>query len=159
MKTSFIPRRPLAVALTDPLFSSTSPLKVIAAVFGPRPVERRSDEEHDRAIVRCEYSAARFSTGERRRRDKGDRRSQEVSALLRSTLEETILLDLLPKTQIDVYVQVIQADGGARCACINAAMLALGDAGIPCRDLVAACAAGYLQSTPLLDLNYEEDAG
>lgn len=55
--------------------------------------------------------------------------------------------------------QVIQADGGTRCACINAAMLAVADAGIPCKDLAAACAAGYLQSRPLLDMNYEEDAG
>lgn len=116
-----------------------------------------------------------------------DRRSTEISMLIRSTLEQTILVDLLPRTQIDVFVQVIQADGGTRSACINAAMLALGDAGIPCRragsslglllprvhcqprltasplgpsrDLVASCAAGYLDGTPLLDLNYDEDAG
>ena len=40
--------------------------------------------------------------------------------------------------------QVLQADGGTRCAAINAALLALADAGIPMRDMVAACAAGYL---------------
>lgn len=37
--------------------------------------------------------------------------------------------------------------------------MALADAGIPLRDLAAGCAAGYLQSTSLLDLNYMEDAG
>ncbi len=41
-------------------------------------------------------------------------------------------------------LQVLQADGGTRCAAINAALLALADAGIPMRDMVAACAAGYL---------------
>lgn len=56
-------------------------------------------------------------------------------------------------------LQVLQADGGTRCACINAAALALAHAGIPMRDLVAGVAAGYLQGTPLLDLNYMEDAG
>lgn len=35
----------------------------MAAVYGPRPVERRADELPDRAFVRCEYSMARFSTG------------------------------------------------------------------------------------------------
>eukprot|EP00850_Spirogloea_muscicola_P012453 SM000080S22968 [mRNA] locus=s80:475771:477276:+ [translate_table: standard] len=90
--------------------------------------------------VKCEYSMAVFSTGERRRRPKGDRRSTEISL-------------------IDIFVQVIQADGGTRCAALNAASLAIADAGIPMRDMVAACAAGYLDGTPLLDLNYLEDAG
>ena len=53
-------------------------------------------------------------------------------------------------------LQVLQADGGMRGACINAATLALADAGIGMRDLVAGCAAGYLDGTPLLDLNHQE---
>jgi len=53
----------------------------------------------------------------------------------------------------------LQADGGTRCACINAAMLAIAEAGIPVRDLMAACAAGYLDSTSILDMNYMEDSG
>lgn len=56
-------------------------------------------------------------------------------------------------------LQVLQADGGTRCACINAASMALADAGIPLRDAVASCAVGCLQSTALLDLNYMEDSG
>ncbi|KAE8716857.1 3'-5'-exoribonuclease family protein isoform 2 [Hibiscus syriacus] len=47
---------------------------------------------------------------------------------------------------------------GTRSACINAATLALADAGIPMRDIVTSCSAGYLNSTPLLDLNYIEDS-
>lgn len=39
---------------------------------------------------------------------------------------------------------------GTRSACINAATLALADAGIPMRDLVTSCSAGYLNTTPLL---------
>ncbi|GJN15186.1 hypothetical protein PR202_gb02080 [Eleusine coracana subsp. coracana] len=52
---------------------------------------------------------------------------------------------------IDIFVQVLQADGGTRSACINAATLALADAGIPMRDIVTSCSAGYLCSTPLLE--------
>ena len=55
--------------------------------------------------------------------------------------------------------RALQADGGTRCAAINAALLALADAGVPLRDMVAACAAGYLDKTPILDMNYLEDAG
>lgn len=134
--------------------------KVMAAVFGPREMEVRSQTQQDRAVVKCEYAMAPFSTGgERRRRGKTDRRSTELTMVIRETLEENIMLELMPRSQIDIYVQVLEADGGTRCACINAAMLALADAGIPCKDLLSACAAGFLDSTPLLDLNYTEDAG
>ncbi|KAG6542807.1 hypothetical protein Mapa_015711 [Marchantia paleacea] len=133
--------------------------KVIAVVYGPREVQNRSQQQLDHALVRCEYSMATFSTGDRRRRGKSDRRGTELSLVIRQTMEAAILTNLLPRSQIDIFVQVLQADGGTRACCINAAALALADAGIPMRDLVASCSAGYLNSTPILDLNYLEDSG
>jgi len=53
---------------------------------------------------------------------------------------------------------VLQADGGTRCAAINAASLALINAGISMRDIACSCAAGCIDGTPLLDLNYLEDS-
>ncbi|EOX95793.1 3'-5'-exoribonuclease family protein isoform 1 [Theobroma cacao] len=132
--------------------------KVIAAVYGPREVQNRSQQISDQALVRCEYSMANFSTGDRMRKPKGDRRSTEISLVIRQTMEACILTHLMPRSQIDIFVQVLQADGGTRSACINAATLALADAGIPMRDIVTSCSAGYLNSTPLLDLNYIEDS-
>ncbi|XP_020231395.1 exosome complex component RRP41 homolog isoform X2 [Cajanus cajan] len=126
--------------------------KVIAAVYGPREVQNRSQQISSHALVRCEYSMANFSSGDRMRKPKGDRRSTEISLVIRQTMEACILTHLLPRSQIDIYVQVLQADGGTRSACINAATLALADAGIPMRDLVTSCSAGYLNSTPLLDI-------
>ncbi|RXH80412.1 hypothetical protein DVH24_041559 [Malus domestica] len=104
------------------------------------------------AAVRCEYTMANFSTGDRMRKPK------EISLVIRQTMEACIMTHLMPRTQIDIFVQVLQADGGTRSACINAATLALSDAGIPMRDLVTSCSAGYLNSTPLLDVNYVEDS-
>ncbi|KAL0379435.1 UNVERIFIED_CONTAM: Exosome complex component RRP41 [Sesamum angustifolium] len=132
--------------------------KVIAAVYGPREVQNRSQQSNDQALVRCEYSMANFSTGDRMRKPKGDRRSTEISLVIRQTMEACILTNLMPRSQIDIFVQVLQADGGTRSACINAATLALADAGIPMCDLVTSCSAGYLNGTPLLDLNYVEDS-
>uniref|UniRef100_A0A7N0RCP5 Exosome complex component RRP41 homolog n=1 Tax=Kalanchoe fedtschenkoi TaxID=63787 RepID=A0A7N0RCP5_KALFE len=125
--------------------------KVIAAVYGPREVQNRSQQLNDQALVRCEYTMSNFSTGDRMRRPKGDRRSTEISLVIRQTMEACILTHLMPRSQIDIFVQVLQADGGTRSACINAATLALADAGIPMSDLVTSCSAGYLNSTPLLD--------
>ena len=48
---------------------------------------------------------------------------------MRNALEETILVDLFRKAQIDLGIQVLQADGSVLAACINAAMLAVADAG------------------------------
>lgn len=132
--------------------------KVIAAVYGPREVQNRSQQMSDQALVRCEYNMANFSTGDRKRKPKGDRRSVEISLVIRQTMEACIMTDQMPRSQIDIFVQVLQADGGTRSACINAATLALADAGIPMRDLVTSCSAGYLNNTPLLDLNYLEDS-
>ncbi|GAB2271781.1 Exosome complex component rrp41 [Dionaea muscipula] len=132
--------------------------KVIAAVYGPREVENKTHQMNDQALVRCEYSMANFSTGDRTRKPKGDRRSTEISLVIRQTMEACIITHLLPRSQIDIFVQVLQADGGTRSACINAATLALSDAGIPMHDLVTSCSAGYLKSTPFLDLNYVEDS-
>nr|KAF6395764.1 exosome component 4 [Molossus molossus] len=58
---------------------------------------------------------------------------------LRQTFEAAILTQLHPRSQIDIYVQVLQADGGTYAACVNAATLAVLDAGIPMRDFVCAC--------------------
>lgn len=59
---------------------------------------------------------APFSTGERKKKSKGDRRSQEISLVLRQTFESVIMMHLFPRSSIDIYVQVLQADGGTRCA-------------------------------------------
>jgi len=66
-------------------------------------------------------------------------------------------LELYPRTGVDVFVEVLQADGGTRCASITAAALAIADAGVPMRDLVVACAAGKIDDTVVLDLYDAED--
>merc|ERR1719278_673084 len=95
---------------------------------GLRPV-------HDKVVVNCQYSMAVFSTGERKRRPRGDRKSMEMSQHLKQTFEATIKVGLFPRSQIDIFVEVLQADGGNYCACVNAATLALVDAGIPLVDI------------------------
>jgi exosome complex component RRP41 len=56
-----------------------------------------------------------------------------------------------------VYIEILQADGGTRCAGITAAAIALADAGIPMKDLVVACAAGKADGKIALDLMDTED--
>jgi len=54
-------------------------------------------------------------------------------------------------------LQVLQSDGGNYCASINAATLALIDAGIPMKDIVCACSASFMKETAVVDINHLEE--
>jgi len=128
--------------------------KVLAAVYGPHEMRgSRLKPLFDKVVVNCQYSMAVFSTGERKRRPRGDRKSMEMSQHLKQTFEATIKTELYPRSQIDIFVEVLQADGGNYCACVNAATLALIDAGIPLKDYVSACTASLVADTPLVDVS------
>jgi exosome complex component RRP41 len=130
--------------------------KVIAAVYGPREVHPRHLQEVTRAIVRYRYNMASFSV-EERKRPGPDRRSYELSKVSREALEPVILTSYFPRSVIDVFVEVLQADAGTRTAGINAASVALADAGIPMKSMISACAAGKVADTLILDPMKEED--
>jgi exosome complex component RRP41 len=110
----------------------------------------------DRMVLRCRYHMAPFSVQERKS-PAPSRREVELSKVIRESLEPSVFLEYYPRTGIDVFVEVLQADGGTRCASITAASLAIADAGIPMRDLVVACAAGKVDDTVVLDLMDTED--
>ena len=130
--------------------------KVIAAVYGPREVHPRHLQEVTRAIVRYRYNMASFSV-EERKRPGPDRRSHELSKVSRQALEPVILTSFFPRSVIDVFVEILQADAGTRTAGINAAAVALADAGIPMKSMVSSCAAGKVGDTIVLDPMKEED--
>lgn len=130
--------------------------KVIAAVYGPREVHPRHLQEVTRAIVRYRYNMASFSV-EERKRPGPDRRSYELSKVSREALEPVILTSFFPRSVIDVFVEILQADAGTRTAGINAAAVALADAGIPMKSMVSSCAAGKVGDTIVLDPMKEED--
>ncbi len=130
--------------------------KVLAAVYGPREMHPRHDQLPDTAVLRCRYSMAPFSVDERKRPGP-DRRSVEISKVTREALEPVVFLELYPRSVIDVFIEVLQADAGTRTAGINAAAVALADAGVPMRDLVSSIAAGKVDDTIVLDLTKEED--
>ncbi len=110
----------------------------------------------DRCVLRCRYHMSPFST-DTRKNPAPSRREVEISKVIRESLEPSLILSDYPRAVIDVFVEVLQADGGSRCAGINAASVALADAGINMRDLVSACAAGRLGDNIVLDINDMED--
>ncbi|KAJ1853790.1 Exosome non-catalytic core component [Coemansia sp. RSA 2703] len=126
--------------------------KVLVAVYGPREPRQRAPTTTEQAQINVEFNVAPFSTSERRRRNKGDKRLLEIASFVRQTFEGAVQRSVYPRSQIDIYIHLLQNDGGTLEACINAATLALVDAGIAMVDYVCACTAGFVEDTPVLDL-------
>ena len=130
--------------------------KILAGVFGPRDVHPKHMANQDSGILRCRYHMSPFSVTERKN-PAPSRREIEISKVIKEALQPSVILKDYPRTVIDVFIEVLQADGGSRCAALDAASVALADAGIPMRDLVSACAAGKVADRIVLDVNNEED--
>eukprot|EP00510_Aplanochytrium_minuta_P006939 CAMPEP_0184033516 /NCGR_PEP_ID=MMETSP0955-20130417/3822_1 /TAXON_ID=627963 /ORGANISM="Aplanochytrium sp, Strain PBS07" /LENGTH=154 /DNA_ID=CAMNT_0026319915 /DNA_START=365 /DNA_END=829 /DNA_ORIENTATION=- len=93
---------------------------------------------------------------ERKKRRHGDRKVTALVSLLEETFSGVVQTQLYQNSQIDVTISVLAADGGYTSACINAASLALLDAGVPMLDIVAACSVGFVDNNCIIDLNYNE---
>jgi len=126
--------------------------KIYAGVIGPREVHPKHLELPDRGIINCRYHMASFSVDERKPLGM-TRREIELSKVIREALETVVFLEEFPRMMVDIFVEVIQADGGTRTAGITAASLALADAGIPMADLIAATAVGKVEGQLVLDIN------
>jgi exosome complex component RRP41 len=133
--------------------------KIIVGVFGPREMHPRRFAKPNEATLRCRYHMSPFSV-DPRRSPAPSRRDTEIGMVMSWALQPAVFLERYPRSVIDVYAEVLEADGGTRTACINAATVALVDAGIPMRDLVSSCAAGVMDGQIVLDLgDYEDKEG
>ena len=129
----------------------------IAAVRGPRDLHPKFMQNPKRGTLRCNYNMMSFSVDERIRPGPS-RRSREISLVTENALMPAVNLSDFPNAVVDVFVEIVQADAGTRCAGICAASLALADAGIPMRDMVCAVSVGKVGDKILVDLNkHEED--
>ena len=123
--------------------------------------------------VTAEYGMLPASTGERKQRDiskgKADGRSVEIQRLIGRSLRGVIDFQALGERTIYIDCDVLQADGGTRCAAISGGMVALRLAiqqllekglipSTPLTGTVAAVSAGIVDGVPLLDLDYSEDS-
>jgi ribonuclease PH len=126
-----------------------------------------------RGWVTAEYGMLPASTGERKQRDatrgRQDGRTVEIQRLIGRSLRGVVDFDALGERTIYLDCDVLQADGGTRCASITGAFVALS---LACAELqskgrierspltgsVAAVSCGMIAGTPLLDLDYPEDS-
>ncbi|MBN1215176.1 MAG: exosome complex exonuclease Rrp41 [Candidatus Lokiarchaeota archaeon] len=130
--------------------------KIFASVYGPREVHPHHLAKPDKGILRVFYRMATYSVFERKRPAPG-RREKEISMIISECLEPVLFLELYPGTSFEIFIEVIDADGGTRCASTTVAALALADAGIPMRSLVTSCAVGKVDGQLITDLSGIED--
>jgi ribonuclease PH len=126
-----------------------------------------------RGWVTAEYGMLPASTGDRKQRDitrgRLDGRTVEIQRLIGRSLRGVVDFEALGERTVYIDCDVLQADGGTRCASITGALVALD---LACRRLVAECAlvrspltgtvaavsSGIVDGVPLLDLDYREDS-
>lgn len=131
--------------------------KILCGVYGPRECIPRHGASPYQTIVKCRYMMSPFASLEEHGRSGPSRRSTELSKVIRESFENVILVEKFPNTQIDIFIDVLQANGGTRTASVTAAAVALVNAGIPMKDMVAAVAVGKAGDTLIVDLNKPED--
>lgn len=131
--------------------------KVMCTVQGPMEPPLRSQVNQTQATLEVNLNVATFSTIQRKKRGRNDKRTVELKATLERTFEQSVMSNLYPKTLIEINVQVLAQDGGLLAATTNAITLALIDAGIAMYDYVSAVGVGIHDQTPLLDLNMLEE--
>jgi ribonuclease PH len=123
--------------------------------------------------VTAEYGMLPASTGDRKQRDiskgRADGRSVEIQRLIGRSLRGVVDFAALGERTVYIDCDVLQADGGTRCASITGGMVALRLAfarllaaglveQLPLTGTVAAISAGIVAGVPLLDLDYGEDS-
>ncbi len=127
-----------------------------AAVYGPKKMHPQHQQDPATGQIRCTYNMNSFSVSDRIKPGI-NRRSMEISEITKWALEPVLMLEKFPNQVVDVFINIIQADAGTRCAGINAAALALAHAGIPMKDMVSSISIGKLDKTLVVDLTKEEE--
>ncbi len=170
--------RPVTI---EPGFVRTAPGSALISAGGTRVICTASVAEgvprwmtgQGRGWLTAEYGMLPASTGERRQRDvtrgRPDGRTTEIQRLIGRSLRGVVDFVALGERTVWIDCDVLEADGGTRCASITGAYVALqlalallvdeGALGaLPLTQSVAAVSCGMVDGQALLDLDYEEDS-
>jgi exosome complex component RRP41 len=127
-----------------------------AAVYGPRELHPKHMQDPKTGILRCNYNMMPFST-EERVRPGPSRRSKEISMVTEKALLPVLNLVEFPNAVVDVFIELTETDAGSRCAGICAASIALADAGLVMKDMVAAVSCGVVDHQTMVDIDGPEE--
>lgn len=130
--------------------------KIIVSVYGPREALPKHIQNPYKALINYTYRMATFSVPDRKN-PRPARREIEISKVSGKALESAVFLERFPNTTIDVFVEVLDSNAGTRAAALTAASVALVDAGVPMKDIVASCGVGKAGGEIMVDLDKDEE--
>lgn len=131
--------------------------KVLCAVYGPRP--NTTSEFSELGRLNCEFRRADFARPEPRDVPRPFMQTEEekhLSAQLERALEVAVIAERFPKSQFDVHVLVLESVAEDFTMAVNAASLALCDAGVEMYDMVTAVTVGIVNGELLAEPTVEE---
>ncbi len=131
--------------------------KVMCGVYGPKEANPRHLADATQAVIKCRYMMAPFSSLSEHGRTGPNRRATEISKVVKEVFENVVMTKEYPGSQIEVYIEILQGDGGTRVAGVAAAAIALATSGIPMRDLPYAVSVGRIGEHLAVDFNMIED--
>ena len=133
--------------------------KILCGVYGPKEIPKRSDFSMQSGILSCKMEEAPFSHPHKRltkgRTDDSD--SKELSTAIQQALEATVCMHLYPKTQIDIYITILENDGAVLAAALTCASMALANASIQMFDLTIGAAIKRSGDKRYTDPSLEEE--
>ncbi|XP_020389425.1 exosome complex component MTR3 [Rhincodon typus] len=130
--------------------------KVLCAVYGPRESDRKEERRLSGATLGCEFRFAPFSCRKRAAWIQGSL-EKEYSLIMEQSLQPAICLHKYPRSQIEVYVMVLENDGSTLAAALTCASIALAEAGIEMFDVVVGCSLRQCGDVSLLDPTAAEE--
>merc|ERR1739844_624800 len=132
--------------------------KIMCGVYGPREIPRRSDFSM-KGVLSCSFDRAPFASPKRlgygNSRDESE--EKELAITLKEALEATVCMHLYPKSQIDVFVTVLENDGSVLASSITCAGLAIINASIHVFDVIIGTSMKRLGSLRLTDPTLQEE--
>ena len=120
-------------------------------ISGPREARSGASRDPTQAIIETELTIAPFAQTDRRKFSKNDKRMVELQTAISRAFQTHCFTHLYPRSEIRIALHVLSLDGGLLACCLNAASLALVDAGVPMPSLLAACTSGLV-------INPDQDA-
>mmetsp|Transcript_7200 Transcript_7200/g.10714 ORF Transcript_7200/g.10714 Transcript_7200/m.10714 type:complete len:252 (-) Transcript_7200:759-1514(-) len=135
--------------------------KVLVQIHGPQEARKKSsiEQSNDKCNAVCRLLQAPFSGTEWKKRRIGDKRIVEMENTLNQIVNEIIILDNYPRSDIVIVITVLETDGSLLCCIVNAISLALMEAGICMVEMMVACSVGFVRGPELcLDLNRMESS-
>ncbi|KAJ5080438.1 exosome complex component mtr3 [Anaeramoeba ignava] len=128
--------------------------KIICSIFGPRQRKKKSGVKGQ---INVDFRFCSFANKDETLHKYASLNEKNIAFQIEQTVRTTLKIELLPKSEVDICVLVLQDDGSVLASSLNCVVLALVDAGFEIFDLVSSCQVIKIQNELFIDSTYKEE--